>query len=525
MEKDQLETPIKKERILFKNSCNQVVKKLIITSTASLLLLLSMTLIAMAADVDKRVKALQDLGEYVFWDKISNPPRQACVTCHQPDMGWTGGVSGINKKGVAIPGANPHTVGNRKPPSNAYSSFKPPFNTPSLSPFIPGISPSLCFDTITPPFPVPVPFGPLCFGGAFWDGRATGKKDPGTPGAMPHVGDEVFDTNEQKNLYKDFIGPVADQALGPFPNDVEQNVPDGNDNGLPGAEAVCRHVQSQKYAELYEIAWGEKIECNEAPDISFKRIALAISAWQHSDEVNSFSSKRDIALVNDDDGAFPLVHFTDEENLGHDLFYGLESDLNPSGKNANCALCHNNKGFGSRGEELDQVYMDFAYHNLGLPPNYEIKNYDPNISDQGLSQHTDPGTAPGVSPLSMHYATATLRNVAKKRGVGVTKAFMHNGYFKTLEQVVHFYNTAAEDSKNDPKKCPPGTTAAQAMARDCWPAPERTVGTEARGVGPGALFGRLGLTPDEEAALVAYMETLTDTKTPKKPNPYKPTKR
>jgi cytochrome c peroxidase len=362
--------------------------------------------------------------------------------------------------------------------------------------------------------PIPRPFGPVCFGGAFWDGRATGKENAGTPGAMPHVGDEIFDNDEQKNLYSGFIGPVADQALGPFPNDVEQNVPDGNDNGLPGAEAVCRHVQSQKYAELYKIAWDEEIECDAAPDISFKRIALAISAWQHSDEVNSFSSKRDIALVNDDDGKFPLVHFTDEENLGHDLFYGK----------ANCALCHNNKGFGSRGEELDQVYMDFAYHNLGLPPNFEIKNYDPNNPDQGLSQHTDSGKAPGRldNPLSMHYATATLRNVAKKRGVGVTKAFMHNGYFKTLEQVVHFYNTAAEDSKNDPENCPPGTTAAQAMARDCWPAPELTVGTEARGT---FLFGSLGLTPDEEAALVAYMETLTDTKTPKKPTPYKPTKR
>ncbi len=61
--------------------------------------------------------------------------------------------------------------------------------------------------------------------------------------------------------------------------------------------------------------------------ISFKRIALAIAAWQHSDEVNSFSSKRDQGIKNG--GSFPLPNLTNQENLERDLFHGRnDSGLN-----------------------------------------------------------------------------------------------------------------------------------------------------------------------------------------------------
>ena len=250
-------------------------------------LLLLLNGLAMGQDVP----ALQELGKRIFFDNISNPPRQSCSTCHEAENGWTGAVAGINKKGVAIPGANPHTVGGRRPPSNAYASFSPAFGTrPATNPNIPDPVDS-CRQGL----------GFACFGGLFWDGRAEGNATalvapPNITGAgaIPHVGVEIFDTEAQKLAYGGFIGPVADQALGPFPNDVEQNVPDGNDGGLPGAGAVCRHVNSAKYAELFTKAWDEPIDCGAANvAISFKRIALAIAAWQHSNEVNSFSSKRD----------------------------------------------------------------------------------------------------------------------------------------------------------------------------------------------------------------------------------------
>jgi len=474
------------------------------------------------------VPALQEIGKRVFFDNISNPPRQSCSTCHEPENGWTGAVAGINKKGVAIPGANPHTVGGRRPPSNAYASFSPPFGSrpatnPNAADPVASCRQGLAF---------------ACFGGVFWDGRAEGNATPlvALPnvtgaGATPHVGDEIFDTDAQRSAYGAFIGPVADQALGPFPNDVEQNVPDGNDGGLPGAGAVCRHVQAAKYAELFTRAWDEAIDCGAANvAISFKRIALAIAAWQHSDEVNSFSSKRDQGIRNG--GVFPLPNLTSIENLGRDLFYGKnDSGLNrlvDNGtgilvpKNARCAGCHNSHGAGSGGNELTQIYSDFAYHHIGLPPNFEIENFDPNNPDAGLLKHADPSAVfnsanPTATPFAGQMKTATLRNVDKRRGNGFPKAYMHNGYFKSLEQVVHFYNTSI--LLRDPLACPAGTTVDQAIARNCWPAPEFHTPNQAGNAG---VLGNLGLTNDEEAALVAYLKTLTDTVTPKQPEPFKP---
>src|SRR6478609_5490176 len=60
----------------------------------------------------------------------------------------------------------------------------------------------------------------------------------------------------------------------------------------------CNHVAKAPYSLLYKLAWGEKIDCSNAGFmLSFKRIAVALAAWQSSSEVNSFSSKRDIALA------------------------------------------------------------------------------------------------------------------------------------------------------------------------------------------------------------------------------------
>ena len=77
---------------------------------------------------------------------------------------------------------------------------------------------------------------------------------------------------------------------------------------------------------------------------------------------------------------------------------------------------------------------------------------------------------------------------------GFVKAYGHNGYFKSLEGIVHFYNT--RDVKPE---CPGAYTEAQALAAACWPAPEvpETVNHEE--------LGGLGLSSDEDAAIVAFI--------------------
>jgi hypothetical protein len=77
----------------------------------------------------------------------------------------------------------------------------------------------------------------------------------------------------------------------------------------------------------------------------------------------------------------------------------------------------------------------------------------------------------------------SLRNVDKRPGVMLPKAYAHNGALKTLKEVVHFYNT-----------------------RDVlpWPPPEvaANVNTDE--------LGNLGLTDAEEDAIVAFLGTLSD---------------
>ena len=80
------------------------------------------------------------------------------------------------------------------------------------------------------------------------------------------------------------------------------------------------------------------------------------------------------------------------------------------------------------------------------------------------------------------------------------KEFFHNGYIKSLKQLVHFYNT--RDVFPFPVTsghCPAGKTEKV----DCWPMPEVTNNEN-------MTIGKLGLSDTEENQIVAFMQTLSD---------------
>lgn len=448
---------------------------------------------------------LKLLGKYIFFDELSNPPTMSCATCHAPRTGGTGDSSRINRKQVAITGANPHTVGSLRPPTNSYASFIMPFQSCERGPS----SIHKC-------------------GGNFYDGRSVG-----FGGESNAFSTEVIDPSvipvAKRERYLKYLGPVADQALNPFPNEVEQNI---------SALEVCMRVAEADYSALYKKAWGEPISCDEDFAVSFKRIAIALSAYQSSYEINSFSSKFDVALLRehygwDKDstpGEFPLVGFTRLENLGHDLFYGQKSKLNPEGKNANCAVCHTNDSSTDTGAEFEQLFIDQAFHGLGVPKNYDLTNPETE-GLEGLAGHT------GIAEHRGARRTPTLRNVDKRPYRRFVKSYTANGWFKSLESLVHFYNTAdtrtpeefAEglDSDGNPIQklhtvtlCPENIkTERKALANNCWPKPEFPE-TSNR-----VHLGNLGLTKYEEKALVAYLKTFTDHVTAYPPIPYKYLKR
>lgn len=483
--------------------------------TAGVVAMLAWASTASALDTSEADYALKLLGQYVFFDKLSMPARMSCATCHAPDNGGTGSSAGTNLHEVVVTGANPHAAGNLKPPTNAYATL--------VKPFAPCNRGALRVN------------GTLYCGGNFWDGRAEGNATPYFAGTTKHLGSEVFQgvAPAIAAAYQAYLGPSADQALNPMPSPAEQNI---------SRKAVCDSVSCASYAPLFVAAWGVPLDCGSAPavsaadvpsevasDITFKRLILAVAAYQSSRDLNSFSSKRDQALRAElacvagdplrdpavcsapdylnSPGTFPLVGLSAQENLGHELFYNVSlPGLPPTPRSdlpgANCSLCHASDA--QRGLSPGERYTDDSFHNIGAPMNPEL----PAAPYPGLEGHV------GVPTESARggFRVPTLRNVDKRRGAGFPKAYTHNGWFKSLESLVHFYNT----SRVLPR-CAGSVTEAYALAHGCWPEPEWPGAT----VPPGFVIGALGLSPAQEAALVTYLKTLTDAVTATAPTPYR----
>jgi cytochrome c peroxidase len=382
--------------------------------------------------------AIEALGKKVYFDRnLSLNSNQSCVTCHAPEAGFSGPDSDINSGKAVYPGAIPTRFSNRKPPTAAYG----------------GDSPVLKYDEDEE----------IWIGGMFWDGRASGWV----------LGD-----------------PLAEQAQVPFLNPLE--------HALPDAKTLCVKVARSDYAQDFKAEWGD-INCAGKDDVMeiYGKIARSLAAYQRSSEVNAFSSKfdafweeqgKDVSNFGVDTNGkyrfnpseFSSEVYSAKEAKGLALF-----NAENKGK---CALCHLTSNDGKSARPL---FTDFTYDNLGIPKNPDnpfygmLKKWNPDGADWidfGLGSFLESKGLPYEHQLGKQ-KVPTLRNVDKRPSKNFIKAYAHNGFFKTLENIVRFYNT-----------------------RDIgkWPAPEypKNVNTEE--------LGNLGLTPEEEVAIVAFMKTLSD---------------
>jgi cytochrome c peroxidase len=403
----------------------------------------ALLIMAFVGDVLAQSPALlpkEELGKAIFFDKsLSINQNQACAACHAPEAGWAGPDEAVNKSGSVYEGSIAGRFGNRKPPSSAYATLSPVFNEEEPGLFV---------------------------GGNFWDGRATGHK---------------------------LGNPAADQAQGPFLNPAEQ--------AMPEAGCVVYRVCDALYPVTFESVWGsgtcdikwpDDIEtvCTKGgkvalsaedfakSDQAYDNIALSIAAFESSSESNAFTSKFDYFLQG-------KAELTEEESEGYALFDGR----------AKCSKCHV-----ASGEK--PLFTDYTYDNLGIPknPDNPATKADANYVDPGLGGYLKSTGAEAAvyEPQMGKFKVPTVRNVDKRPTEGFVSNYGHNGYFKSLEQIVHFYNTrdvlpSVCDSIGNPQ---PGV--------NCWPAPETSANIN------DTELGNLGLTPEEEAAIVAFLKTLTD---------------
>lgn len=386
----------------------------------------------------------EKLGKKLFFDtRLSEPQGQSCAACHAPQVGWTGPDSSINAHGAVYEGAVKGKFGDRKPPASSYAGDSPIFG------FVNG----------------------KYVGGMFWDGRATGSR----------LGD-----------------PLAEQALGPFLNPVEQN--------NPSKKAVCEKVKSSDYARLFKAVWGSgSLDCRDSGvDETYDKIGKSIAAYERSKEVNQFNSKYDTYLKscishgnNKNDcakGTGSKRTLDPDGILTGKEFTGLQLFVKPNNNDGsrapeeggNCAVCHIADWTLREGKDIPPVFTDYTYDNLGVPKNPEnpVYNSNPGFIDPGLGKILSNTAYDGMMKVP------TLRNVDKRPYDKFVKAYSHNGYFKSLPEIMHFYNT----------RDVPGAG---------WkgvPWPQAEVSSTVNHVE----LGKLGLSSEDEAAIVAFMKTLSD---------------
>jgi len=415
---------------------------------------------------------VRTLGKLLLFDRhLSVNENEACSFCHAPETGFTGSIQSLNLSTVAYPGSMRTRFSQRKPQSYMYATF----------------APVLHYNALQGDF----------VGGNFWDMRASGYR---------------------------LQSPSAEQAQGPPTNPVEM--------GLPDSACLAYRISKAAYRKLFEAVWGansfaihwpndvERVCATPGPpadgdlfpvhlsvadrqraDHVYDAFGLAAGAYEASPEVSPFTSKYDYVQAG-------KAQFTPQEGMGYALFRGK----------ARCNQCHRDRGPGE-----EPLFTDFTASNLGVPRNPAIQFYFEAKSDErGYSPNTagsayvDTGVgfflrrlkslSGQLNPDSRwvelapkfdaKFQVPTLRNVDMRPTPDFVKAYMHNGYFKSLKEVVHFYNT-----RDVLPRCKAGDAGEKVS---CWPAPEVETNLNKR------QLGNLKLTDEEEDDVVAFLKTLTD---------------
>lgn len=209
---------------------------------------------------------------------------------------------------------------------------------------------------------------------------------------------------------------LEQQALMPIANKDEM--------GLPIPEAIKRLNGHAGYKKLFQRIFGRK------PDAA--GLAAALAAYERTLET--------VDSPFDDWSNGDTTAWTASEERGRKLFISEKTK---------CFNCH-----------FMEDFTDDGFKNIGL---YNGKD----MADAGRYAITGKQKDLGA------FKTPGLRNV------GVTAPYMHDGRFKTLEEVVAYYN--------DPKKIMPNAVNIDA-----------------------GLGAPLGLTQQEITDIVAFLRSLTD---------------
>ncbi len=460
-------------------------------------------------------ESVRILGGLLDYDlNMSVDRNTACSSCHMPYAGFSGPIPSVNLGPIAYPGSFHFRFGKRTPQRYTYSPRFPVLN----------------YNTTQGAF----------FGGNFWDARATGYKlqspdanqAQGPPLDSQEMGSPDLACIAFKISHAVYL-PLYKTVWGDDPSSIAFPADTASICATPGGAAVFAGNPSP-----VALSAEDRTKANNVYD----HWAQSISFLESSDDISPFTSKFDAFLA----GKYKL---TSEEMAGYKLFRGK----------ANCNSCHLDgrstaptppppEGTDPTGEDTGAaadtapLFTCFGYANLGLPKNprdafyYQTTpdstGFTPNpagftYTDYGLGTflRSGFGSAPNPNSAWTQFAatsdgqmqTSTARDVAlvppqcpttEAPGPYFQKEFFHNGYIKSLKQLVHFYNTRDVYRMNvESGECPAGTVEKVT----CWPEAEVPQNQD-------MTIGKLDLTDAEENQIVAFLQTLTDGYT--KPYPF-----
>ena len=293
------------------------------------------------------------------------------------------------------------------------------------------------------------------------DGTSIGDRNAPTAGYASFSPGFHFDATEGLFIGGQFLdgrsSDLKEQAKVPFLNPIEM--------GMPSISSVLdRLKENPTYISQFQTLYGSAIFDDETK--AYDALADAIVAFEKSSEFAVFDSKYDRFLA----GSYTL---TAQEARGLALFV----DENPGG--AMCSACHP-----AVSEDNRPLFTDFSYDNLGVPVNHALRTANGQAGNPDTGLFANP--AVNDTDLRGAFKVSSLRNIA------VTGPYMHNGLFKDLKTVVHFYNTRDLDGAINPE-----TNAT-------WEAGEFHALRNADELGD------LGLSDQDEDDIVAFLKTLTD---------------
>ena len=206
---------------------------------------------------------------------------------------------------------------------------------------------------------------------------------------------------------------IADFVKQPLLNPDEMNNAD--------ARSIARKIERASYAGAFRIQFGA---ASNSPGGSrvLSAVGQALEAFLTSEQLAPFSSRYD-AFVR---GRGKLTPYE---------MQGLRLFKDPA--KGGCGGCH--RFYDTGRDPASSLFTDYGYDALAVPRNERLAaNRRP---DLGLCERTDLRQPSSSPEHCARFRTPSLRNVA------VRGAYMHNGAFTTLRDVVAFYATRATDPK------------------------------------------------------------------------------